>query len=192
MQKSVLFLCALVVLGLVGRSEGQPGSKIAFISGRGTDNEGTDQNIWLMEADGSNPAQLIAEGVQLASSETDNIGFAWSPDGTKIVFESSRDIWIMEADGTNWVNLTPDVGLDGSPDFSPDGTKIVYTEVSANFTGPYIRTMDANGENKVSIMQRIGQGFVIDIPLDWSPVLGLTTAIEATSWGQVKKDAVLD
>jgi len=190
-----------------------------------------------MEADGSNPAQLIAEGVQLASSETDNIGFAWSPDGTKIafestrippraiwvvgadgsnpvnltgntnnacthpswspdgtkiVFESSRDIWIMEADGTNWVNLTPDVGLDGSPDFSPDGTKIVYTEVSANFTGPYIRTMDANGENKVSIMQRIGQGFVIDIPLDWSPVLGLTTAIEATSWGQVKKDAVLD
>ena len=36
---------------------------------------------------------------------------AWSPDGRKIVFESTRsgnaDIWVMNADGTNPQGLTP-------------------------------------------------------------------------------------
>jgi TolB protein len=130
MQKSVLFLCALVVLGLVGRSEGQPGSKIAFISGRGGD-EHWGQNIQIMEADGSDPIQLIEEGAALVISEIESIGFAWSPDGTKIAFESFRDgpraIWIAEADGSNSVNLTGNTNNACThPSWSPDGTKIVF------------------------------------------------------------------
>jgi Tol biopolymer transport system component len=53
-----------------------------------------------------------------------------SPDGSTIVFTSTRDgdldIYTMNVDGTNLRRLTSAVGYDGGPFFSPDGSKIVY------------------------------------------------------------------
>ena len=54
----------------------------------------------------------------------------WSPDGTKIVFESTRsgdvDIYLMNADGTGQIQLTNDPAVDNQATWSPDGTKIVF------------------------------------------------------------------
>jgi TolB protein len=53
-----------------------------------------------------------------------------SPDGSRIVFTSTRDgdleIYVMDAGGSNVSRLTHDEGYDGGAFFSPDGSRIVY------------------------------------------------------------------
>lgn len=53
-----------------------------------------------------------------------------SPDGSKIVFTSTRDgdleIYTMNPDGSGQTRLTHEKGYDGGPFFSPDGEWIVY------------------------------------------------------------------
>jgi hypothetical protein len=50
---------------------------------------------------------------------------AWSPDGSRIAFVSSRDgnaeIYVMMADGSDPTNMTNDPGYDSFPKWSPDG-----------------------------------------------------------------------
>ena len=71
--------------------------------------------VFSINPDGSNLVQLTGEAAR-------DIRPTWSPDGTKIAFQSDRDgqwdIWIMEADGTNPVNLTKGQG-GGHPAWSP-------------------------------------------------------------------------
>jgi len=54
----------------------------------------------------------------------------WSPNNEQIVFSSNEDgddeIWIVNIDGNNLRQLTANSGVDLMPDFSPDGTKIVF------------------------------------------------------------------
>ncbi len=53
-----------------------------------------------------------------------------SPDGSKIVFTSTRngdlDLYIMDVDGSNVVQVTDQLGYDGGAFFSPDGSKLVF------------------------------------------------------------------
>jgi Tol biopolymer transport system component len=82
-----------------------------------------DYSIFTADADGSNIRRLTdAPGY--------NAEATISPDGSTIVFTSTRDgdleIYAMDADGSNVRRLTHSPGYDGGPFFSPDGTKIVY------------------------------------------------------------------
>jgi LysM repeat protein len=83
------------------------GSKIAFMSnGRG----GNNWEIWVMNADGSDPKRLTENG--------SNEGLpAWSPDGQSIAYVSDQggvwSIWGMNADGSNQRKLAD---MKGSPD----------------------------------------------------------------------------
>jgi len=55
---------------------------------------------------------------------------AFSPDGSRIAFTSTRDgqpeVYVMDADGTNAQRLTNSPGLDGDPSFSADGQAVVF------------------------------------------------------------------
>jgi len=56
---------------------------------------------------------------------------AWSPDGTRIVFDSSRrggrpQIYVVNANGRDLFRLTHSKTYDREPDWSPDGKKIVF------------------------------------------------------------------
>ncbi|MCL4298358.1 MAG: PD40 domain-containing protein [Anaerolineae bacterium] len=83
------------------------GSKIAFMSsGRG----GTNWEIWVMDASGSNPRRLTDNG--------NNDGLpTWSPDGKSIAYVSDAGgawaIWVMNADGSNQRKL---FDMKGTPD----------------------------------------------------------------------------
>lgn len=62
----------------------------------------------------------------------------WSPDGSRILFQSTRDgpdadIFVMNLDGTGVVQLTHDAREDSTPVFTPDGRYVIYaTERDGN------------------------------------------------------------
>ena len=71
-------IVCLATLGLAIAGWGQASGKIAFISGRDSGNEEHHHDVWIMNADGSDPVNLT-KGRDCASP-------AWSPDGTKIAY----------------------------------------------------------------------------------------------------------
>jgi eukaryotic-like serine/threonine-protein kinase len=95
-------------------------SQVLFVSNR----EGNSE-IYVMNLDGTGLRRVT-------NNKTEETSANWSPDGKRIVFESSpqigveSDIWIMDADGSNQQNLSNFPGLDMRPIFSPDGTKIAF------------------------------------------------------------------
>ncbi|MDQ3644967.1 MAG: hypothetical protein M3356_05600, partial [Actinomycetota bacterium] len=81
-------------------------------------------------------------------------------DNGKIAFVSARsgdpEVYTMNPDGTEIVRLTENEGLDFWPDWSPDGTKIVYTSFRSSPDGPPnldIFTMNADGTDKTRITE---------------------------------------
>lgn len=121
------------------------GSRIVFCSDRkldGTDAYNTNQtlNIWLMNADGSDPHPLTT----MTHADAYNCQPKWSPDGSKIFFNASRDldgsdqasqpqtynIWSILPDGTELKAVTQitAANIDNAlTDFSDDGSKILFT-----------------------------------------------------------------
>ena len=93
-------------------------SKIAFVS-----NEDGNQEIYVMDADGSNPTRLT-------NNPDVDTQPNWSPDGAGLVFVSERDgnqeIYVMNADGSNPTRLTNNSDVDFLPAWSPDGTSIAF------------------------------------------------------------------
>lgn len=93
----------------------------------------------------------------------------WSPDGSKIAFESDRaeqyvtDIYVMDADGSNPVRLTSSGENDFSPAWSPSGNKIAFVSQRNGSTDIYV--MNADGTNQTRVTNSNGRD---DQPL-WSP-----------------------
>ena len=96
-------------------------------------------NIWGVSADGTGLTPLT----HLTSGHTDAAAPRWSPDGSSVVFHSSRsidgtnapntnftsNIWRANADGTGLTALTTATARradSGEPHWSPDGSKIVF------------------------------------------------------------------
>jgi eukaryotic-like serine/threonine-protein kinase len=90
-------------------------------------------SIWRLpgsgaQATGRNPTQLIA-------SSGDDTNPRYSPDGTRIAFESTRSgtnqIWVCSSDGSGQAQLTNLGGYCGAPGWSPDGNRIVFDSTAS-------------------------------------------------------------
>jgi TolB protein len=79
--------------------------------------------IYTSKPDGSELRALTGDGSYNAEATV-------SPDGTRIIFTSTRDgdleLYTMKIDGTDVHRLTHRVGYDGGAFFSPDGKRIVW------------------------------------------------------------------
>jgi len=102
------------------------GEQIAFSSlGRvGTWQEGDPIDLFVMNTAGSNSRRLTEQ--QGVNQDPD-----WSPDGRRLVFDSTRDggnyeIYTMELDTGLVRRLTDHPAADARPAFSPDGQHIVF------------------------------------------------------------------
>ena len=91
-----------------------------------------------------------------------------SPDGTRIVFASTRGggpshIFVMNVDGSDVVQLTDAPSGDTLPVWSPDGTKIAFQSLR---DGNYeIYVMNADGSEQINLTNHPGK----DLEPSWSP-----------------------
>jgi TolB protein len=132
------------------------GRKISFTLGSNTQTE-----IYVMNADGTNPTRLTNNSVY-------DFVWGWSPDGSKLAFNSRRDgnddIYVMNADGSNPVRLTTSPAQDLSASWSPDGNRIAF--FSNRSSGIDIYVMNADGTNAINLTNTPS---TIETYPNWSP-----------------------
>jgi TolB protein len=124
------------------------GSRIAFQSNLGPTGGMTD--VFVMNWDGSGVTRLTT------SPALDQMP-AWSPDGTRMAFMSTRDgnaeIYSMQADGSGQTRLTATPAVDGRPSWSRQGYGIVFTsardfDLPSTFPKFEIYRMNGDGSNQ--------------------------------------------
>jgi len=124
----------------------------------------TSSDIWVMNADGSNQANL---------TDTPQIdeGFpAWSPDGQRLAYtthsDGNNEIYVMDADGSDPVRLTDNPADDFAPAWSPDGSRIAFASDRDNSPGVYdLYLMNADGSAVTRLTADAGSTYT---PA-WSP-----------------------
>ncbi len=123
-----------------------PDGKHLYYEGRrGGRKELWSTDLWVAEADGSNPIRLITNGRSYQS---------WSPDGKFLYYQSidgngtNRPLWVAEADGSNPVRLTTSSGIvDG---FLFNGQHVVYEGHRGDDAGIWVA--EADGSSPVRIV----------------------------------------
>ncbi len=123
------------------------GTRLAFTSTR----SGVEE-IWVSNADGSNPAQLTSMGGPLCANPR------WAPDGKTILFMSRRDgsgdLHTIRPDGGELQRITEHPAEEGEPRWSRDGLSIYF---ASNRTGRHeVWRMPATGGAAVQVTQQGG------------------------------------
>jgi eukaryotic-like serine/threonine-protein kinase len=138
---------------------GQSQGKIVFVSNRDGNNE-----IYVMEADGSRQTRLT-------KSPGDDWSPAWSPDGERIAFTSTRrarmagvhNIFVMDADGSNVQQLTRNQAWDEYAAWSPDGRQIAFTSTADNNAEIFVVNADGSSPRRLTF------NTADDAEPSWSP-----------------------
>lgn len=149
----VSLLCGLVFAAPAEASFPGANGKIAFVRESGV---GFPNQIRTVNPDGTGDAALT-DGTAFEAAP------AWSPDGRRIAFMSTRgdpspadcqncnyDIYAANADGSGLTRLTDDPGSDSEPAWSPGGTQIVWAHTAelSPFSPTHLWIMNVDGSGK--------------------------------------------
>ena len=134
MWRSIIVLIAAVALSAPTPSGGGTARpELAFARGG---------DIWTIGADGTRARPLLR----------DAYAPAWSPDGSKLAFVSSRsgdeEVYVARADGTGVTRLTRLPGPDLGPAWSSDGSRLAWSRNAE------IWTMRASGAAKRKLVAK--------------------------------------
>lgn len=134
-------LTAALPSGGVGATFSSDGAKVAV-----TSSEGGDSDIFVMNADGSDPVNVTA------ASADDEYSPDFSPDGSRIAFISDRlgdfegDLFTMAADGSDVVTVHAAADLEAeTPVYSPDGERIAFATRLTDSGAIRVATVSATG-----------------------------------------------
>jgi Tol biopolymer transport system component len=106
-------------------------------------------DIYVMNADGSGSRRLT-------HSAAYDVEPAWSPDGRKIAFQSTkriggnREIYVMNADGSGKRNLTRHPARDVRPSWSPDGRRIAFVSDRDGRLEAHVMNADGSGQRSLA------------------------------------------
>jgi TolB protein len=164
-SRALLAAGALGVLGVAGcggSGSTRGADALVFVSTRGGPYE-----LYAAKGDGSDQHRLTKDRGD-ASTKAGlryQIDPAWSPDGKRIAFSSSRDgqfhIFIVDASGKTTKRLTAGKNDDTHPSWSPDGTRIAFTRGAPD----RIEVMNADGTG----LHRVTSGLAEEADPAWSP-----------------------
>jgi TolB protein len=108
------------------------------------------------------------------------LSHAFSPDGKKIAFASTRggntDIWVANSDGSDARRLTDTAASEAAPCWSPTGREIAFTR-SLRIGAPQVWVMDSEGLNPRRVTHVSNYN---DAP-SWNPAKEYATEIAYTS-----------
>lgn len=107
-----------------------------------------DMDLFMMASDGSDLRQLTDEpGV-------DNAAPDWSPDGERLVFQSSREddrsIEVLDLERDERRALTTGEHVDGWPRWSPDGEAIVFVSTREASQDIFVMRADGTGVSNLT------------------------------------------
>lgn len=162
---TALALCLLVLVAVQPAEAAYPGKNGKII-------------FWSDRSSGPGLYTILpgsAAAVKVPGSSAGESQAVWSPDGTRIAFQSSssnsKEISVMNADGSGRTFLTSTNTIaEQEPTWSPDGNRIAFvagTSASDATTDLEIWVMDADGSDLVQ-MTDTAQG-VRDTQPAWSP-----------------------
>jgi hypothetical protein len=120
-------------------------------------------DIWRIAADGTGTAE------RLTDSPGDDRAPVYSPDGSQILFDSTRDgnteIYVMDADGGNQRRLTDDPSEDWGATWSPDGL-VAFNSFRGGQFDIWVMRADGGGVRRVTVGDLPGDSRVTP---SWSP-----------------------
>jgi Tol biopolymer transport system component len=132
-------------------------SKIAFA---GTEGEDPNGEIYTVNARTGGSLHALTSCATFAPGCFNDLP-VWSPDGTKIAFihaDDSNDdgainqqVWVMDSDGQHQHPLTSSaVPHDQVPDWSPDGSRIVFHAGGFGSGGIWVMNADGSHQHQIS------------------------------------------
>ncbi|MBC8099194.1 MAG: PD40 domain-containing protein [Armatimonadetes bacterium] len=109
-------------------------------------------NLMIVDADGANPRQITQFRVARISRFVSTIRADWSPDGTRLVFESDHngnaDLYIINTDGSGLAQITQNVAFDHNPRWAADDR--IYFFSYRDFESLFRTTTDGGDPIRVS------------------------------------------
>ncbi|ATB35215.1 TolB protein [Cystobacter fuscus] len=148
---------------------GGPRVKVTEPRGRARNPSWAPDGSWLVvESDARGFSDVVrqapradAEVLELATAREGNFEPSVSPDGTRVVFVSSRDgdpeLYVMKADGTDVRRLTHFHREDMVPRWSPDGQWISFLSDREGRTRLYVMKPDGTQLRPVSGSATVGE-----------------------------------
>ena len=105
------------------------------------------RDLWTIPAGGGTVTQLT-------STEFDEVGAVWSPDGNRIAFTYLTNVWLINADGTGRVQIGTQDEDESHLNWSPDGLKLLFTTPDhpcpCNYNQVWVMNQDGTGRTNLT------------------------------------------